>query len=584
MKNKVSLKFRLLALVFLSLLVLSILLTTISTINANRVGTKLVTDKATAVLNTLLVDLDKSRFSQLSKTQDINDPYYKELFDRFVAVKDKNGLEYLYTLTIDGNKSSYLVDGTLEKELQAPMGTDGELSNEIFEALNSGKNFVLDAYFTEKWGWLITCYVPVLGQDGKTIGAIAADINVTDLNATLNKNRNLLILYSIFATLLILFVSSIFSFNITNAIKRFLLEFEKMANGDLDINMDESRNDEIGEMAEKTNEFSKKLNYILSDIQKLSLTVEAENTELHHAIDSLVKGKESKYYSKVNLENGIIQLEGYVDQVLDNVRNQTAASEETLASLEEITATTGQISTNTKKIKSGSETSLNNALSGTKSVENMSVGMDNIKVSISQSTKKVEELALLSKNIDSVIEVIKTISEQTNLLALNASIEAARAGEAGRGFNVVAEEIKKLAEKTTKETYKIEETVREISSEIEAVKLANKKVETDIDNGMVYTLEVKNSISNILDNIKENDVQIRDIATSTEEQLIASTEITKAVNEITESATGIESLGLDTHNIAKVLSTELQKKLEIIIHLSDTAKNLREDLEFFKIK
>ena len=357
-----------------------------------------------------------------------------------------------------------------------------------------------------------------------------------------------------------------------------------MANGDLDINMDDSRNDEIGEMAEKTNEFAKKLNYILSDIQKLSLTVESENTELRHAIDSLVKGNESKYYSKTNVENGIIQLEGYVDKVLDNVRNQTAASEETLASLEEITATTGQISVNTQKIKSGSETSLNNALSGTQSVENMSIGMDNIKISISQSTKKVEELALLSKNIDSVIEVIKTISEQTNLLALNASIEAARAGEAGRGFNVVAEEIKKLAEKTTKETYKIEETVRAISSEIEAVKLANKKVEADIDNGMVHTLEVKNSISNILENIKENDLQIRDIATSTEEQLIASTEITKAVNEITESATGIESLGLDTHNIAKVLSTELQNKLEIIIHLSDTAKNLREDLEFFKIK
>ena len=584
MKKKVSLKIRLLALVFLSLLVLSILLTIISTINANRVGTKLVTDKAIAVLNTLLLDLDKSRFSQLSKSQDINDPYYKELFDRFVAVKDKNGLEYLYTLKIDGDKSLYLVDGTLEKELQAPMGTDGELSKETFEALNAGEIFVLDAYFTEKWGWLITCYVPILGDDGKTIGALAADINVTELNNTLNKNRNLLILYSILATLLILFISSIFSFRITNAIKVFLLEFEKMANGDLDINMDDSRNDEIGEMAEKTNEFAKKLNYILSDIQKLSLTVESENTELHHAIDSLVKGNESKYYSKTNVENGIIQLEGYVDKVLDNVRNQTAASEETLASLEEITATTGQISVNTQKIKTGSETSLNNALSGTQSVENMSVGMDNIKISISQSTKKVEELALLSKNIDSVIEVIKTISEQTNLLALNASIEAARAGEAGRGFNVVAEEIKKLAEKTTKETYKIEETVRAISSEIEAVKLANKKVEADIDNGMVHTLEVKNSISNILENIKENDLQIRDIATSTEEQLIASTEITKAVNEITESATGIESLGLDTHNIAKVLSTELQNKLEIIIHLSDTAKNLREDLEFFKIK
>ena len=150
--------------------------------------------------------------------------------------------------------------------------------------------------------------------------------------------------------------------------------------------------------------------------------------------------------------------------------------------------------------------------------------------------------------------------------------------------NFTREDIEKIF-KLDLYTITSKETIMTIKvSEIEAVKLANKKVETDIDNGMVYTLEVKNSIANILENIKENDVQIRDIATSTEEQLIASTEITKAVNEITESATGIESLGLDTHNIAKVLSTELQNKLEIIIHLSDTAKNLREDLEFFKIK
>ena len=584
MKRKISLKVKLLLLVFLSLAVLSSLLTTMSVTSAKDIGKKLVEEKAVGILNAEVTNIDKQRFYELSKSLDKKDNYYNELFNKFVEIKEKNGLAYLYVLKIDGDKATIIVDGDANVETQVQIGTDGELNSEAINHLKKGENYIEKAYYTEQWGWLITAYVPVKNEQGKTIGVLAADIDVDDLNAKLNKNRNLLILYSVIATLIILFLSSIFSVRITNAIGKFLLEFEKLSKGDLDINMDESRNDEIGEMSKRTNEFSKKLSDIISDIKKLATTVETENKELNYSIDNLVKGKKSKYFSESNVENGIIQLEEYVDKVLDNVRNQTAASEETLASLEEITATTGQIRDNTKRISQGSGKTLTNAINSSKSVENMSLGMEAIKESVLLSTKKVEELSNLSKNIDSVIEVIKNISEQTNLLALNASIEAARAGEAGRGFNVVAGEIKKLAEKTTNETFKIEETVRAITTEVEEVRGANKQVEADIERGMGYTLDVKENISSILENIKENDLQIQAIATSTEEQLMASTEITRAANDITENATEIESLGLDTHNIAKVLSKELQMKLEIITHLSETAKNLKEDLEFFKVK
>ena len=583
MKKKISLRVKLLSVSLISILLISIVIFNLAMVNLKRVSVTLSNEKAIGILNAESINIDKEKFKNLSKKMSTNDSYYQELFNKFINIKEINNLAYFYTLKIENDKAIILVDGDSNSKTQVSIGTDGELDKDVIDDIKSGKSYIEEEYFTEEWGWLITAYVPIKTNNNEIIGILAADINVNDLNNFLNGFRNRLLLITSFITLIIMIFTYFFSNNIIRALNKFIVQFDKLSNGELSIQMNESRNDEIGEMSIKAKEFSEKLSKIIIDIKSLASTVELENENLHKSIDNLVNGKKSIYFSNGKVENGVIQLEESVDKVLDNVRNQTAASEETLASLEEISAITEQISENTKKISISSEKTLNNAINSEKSVSSMTDSMNAIKESVDLSSLKVDELAKLSKNIDLIVDVIKNISEQTNLLALNASIEAARAGEAGRGFNVVAGEIKKLAEKTGSETVKIEETVSAIIAEVEEVKKANKKVEVNIDQGIKNSLDVKENIENILANVKENDLQIQSIAEATEEQLMASTEITKAANEITNSATEIESLGLDTHNIAKTLSTELQGKLELINRLSNTAKELKEDLEFFKV-
>lgn len=583
MKKKISLRVKLLSVSLISILLISIVIFNLAMVNLKRVSVTLSNEKAIGILNAESINIDKEKFKNLSKKMSTNDSYYQELFNKFINIKEINNLAYFYTLKIENDKAIILVDGDSNSKTQVSIGTDGELDKDVIDDIKSGKSYIEEEYFTEEWGWLITAYVPIKTNNNEIIGILAADINVNDLNNFLNGFRNRLLLITSFITLIIMIFTYFFSNNIIRALNKFIVQFDKLSNGELSIQMNESRNDEIGEMSIKAKEFSEKLSKIIIDIKSLASTVELENENLHKSIDNLVNGKKSIYFSNGKVENGVIQLEESVDKVLDNVRNQTAASEETLASLEEISAITEQISENTKKISISSEKTLNNAINSEKSVSSMTDSMNAIKESVDLSSLKVDELAKLSKNIDLIVDVIKNISEQTNLLALNASIEAARAGEAGRGFNVVAGEIKKLAEKTGSETVKIEETVSAIIAEVEEVKKANKKVEVNIDQGIKNSLDVKENIENILANVKENDLQIQNIAEATVEQLMASTEITKAANEITNSATEIESLGLDTHNIAKTLSTELQGKLELINRLSNTAKELKEDLEFFKV-
>lgn len=583
MKRKISLRVKLLSVSLISILLISIVIFNLAMVNLKRVSVTLSNEKAIGILNAESINIDKEKFKNLSKNMSTNDSYYQELFNKFINIKEMNNLAYFYTLKIENDKAIILVDGDSNPKTQVSMGTDGELDKDVIDDIKSGKSHIEEEYFTEEWGWLITAYVPIKTNNNEIIGILAADINVNDLNNFLNGFRNRLLLITSFITLIIMIFTYFFSNNIIRALNKFISQFDKLSNGELSIQMEETRSDEIGEMSIKAKDFSDKLSKIILDIKSLASTVELENENLHKSIDNLVNGKKSIYFCEGKVENGVIQLEESVDRVLDNVRNQTAASEETLASLEEISAITEQISENTKKISTSSEETLNNAINGETSVSKMTSSMSAIKESVDLSTLKVDELAKLSKNIDLIVDVIKNISEQTNLLALNASIEAARAGEAGRGFNVVAGEIKKLAEKTGSETVKIEETVSAIIVEVEEVKKANKKVEVNIEQGIKNSLDVKENIENILANVKENDLQIQSIAEATEEQLMASTEITKAANEITNSATEIESLGLDTHNIAKTLSTELQGKLELINRLSNTAKELKEDLEFFKV-
>lgn len=488
MKRKISLRVKLLSVSLISILLISIVIFNLAMVNLKRVSVTLSNEKAIGILNAESINIDKEKFKNLSKNMSTNDSYYQELFNKFINIKEMNNLAYFYTLKIENDKAIILVDGDSNPKTQVSMGTDGELDKDVIDDIKSGKSHIEEEYFTEEWGWLITAYVPIKTNNNEIIGILAADINVNDLNNFLNGFRNRLLLITSFITLIIMIFTYFFSNNIIRALNKFISQFDKLSNGELSIQMEETRSDEIGEMSIKAKDFSDKLSKIILDIKSLASTVELENENLHKSIDNLVNGKKSIYFCEGKVENGVIQLEESVDRVLDNVRNQTAASEETLASLEEISAITEQISENTKKISTSSEETLNNAINGETSVSKMTSSMSAIKESVDLSTLKVDELAKLSKNIDLIVDVIKNISEQTNLLALNASIEAARAGEAGRGFNVVAGEIKKLAEKTGSETVKIEETVSAIIVEVEEVKKANKKVEVNIEQGIKNSL------------------------------------------------------------------------------------------------
>ena len=175
---------------------------------------------------------------------------------------------------------------------------------------------------------------------------------------------------------------------------------------------------------------------------------------------------------------------------------------------------------------------------------------------VKNSAENIEKLGESSKQIGEIISVIDDIADQTNLLALNAAIEAARAGEQGRGFAVVADEVRKLAERTTEATKQIAIMIKGIQSETEAAVLAMNKGTAEVTNGIELADKAGQSLQQILNSTQEVIDMINQIAAASEEQSATSEQISKNVTSISqvtaESAKRVEDVAHTAEELAKM--------------------------------
>ncbi|MFC0188648.1 methyl-accepting chemotaxis protein [Fictibacillus aquaticus] len=382
-------------------------------------------------------------------------------------------------------------------------------------------------------------------------GAAAAAQDSVDIY---HSSSLLVIVVSIFSVLLGIGVA----LYISNLISKPLLQISQSAlaisEGDLTGDVITVKNrDEIGSLADSFNLMKQNLIQLLSQIKNSSELVAASSEEL------LASAEQNSQATQM--------IAGSIQEVASGSDTQVKSVDQSAVVINEMSAGVQQIASSAQTVSLTSNESLTLAKEGNQSMEEMAKQMETINQSIQQAGQAIKSLGKRSLEIDQIVEVITGISSQTNLLALNAAIEAARAGEHGRGFAVVADEVRKLAEQSASSAQQISQLISSIQLDtneaVQSMELGNKELSL----GIKLAEFSGESFRKILSSIETVSQQVHEISSSSE-QIAAGTE------QVVKSIDHVSQLALTSSSGAQNVSAATEEQLASMEEIASSANSL----------
>jgi methyl-accepting chemotaxis protein len=277
-----------------------------------------------------------------------------------------------------------------------------------------------------------------------------------------------------------------------------------------------------------------------------------------------------------SMHNMVTSIKSTAEQVASASTQLYATSEQIATGAEEVASQAGTVATASEEMSCTSTEIANNCLMAVESSQRASDSassgfavvqetvdeMSRIAERVKESACTVESLGARSDQIGEIVGTIEDIADQTNLLALNAAIEAARAGEQGRGFAVVADEVRALAERTTKATKEIGAMIKAIQMETKGAVHSMQEGVREVEKGTVDAARSGQALQEILEQANSVTMQINQIATAAEEQTATTNEITNNIQQITEvvheTAKGSQESAAAANQLSR-LADELQQ-------------------------
>lgn len=416
------------------------------------------------------------------------------------------------------------------------------VSDEIFQSISAGQ-VQLVPYKDYKGILCIGKAVSIAGCSWVMIG----EFDQAEAFAPINYLRNEIILITllivVLVTLLAIFIARYFA----NPIVKLTAIAKSMASGALDQTFTISQNDEVGELAASFKAMQQSLQIKAEEAQEIAdgnLTLDIQLLSDKDVMGRSFKTMVEKLRLQFNeISEGVNVLAASSSEIMASVSQLAASSAETATSVGETTTTIEEVKQTAEianqKAKAVSENAVRTAEisnEGAKSIANTIEGMNRIRQQMNSIAGLVVRLSDQSQTIGEITASVNELAEQSNLLAVNAAIEAAKAGEQGKGFTVVAQEIKMLADRSKEATVQIRNILREIQKSISSAVMATEEGGKAVDEGLKLTIRSGDSIKTLAESVSQAAKAAIQIAASSQQQVEGMDQVVTAMENIKDAS------------------------------------------------
>ena len=423
------------------------------------------------------------------------------------------------------NKAMAAIDGIIDKFNNMPLDAkEKQLITAIVDAKNRYKTVQEEALKITSEGkkkevitFLIGKVRPIQAAYFNTVDEFLQYQNkgmekyADTVGKTVKTIQGLTVLFAAIGTVIAILIAFFTIRIITHSLNKAVFIADKVGGGDFTGEILIDSNNEMGQLLASLKGMVEKLKSAISDVKMTSQRLTEDSRQLN------ISAKE----------------------ISSTMEEQVAKSSQIAAASEEMSQTTIDIAKNSSNIAASATNASGVAKEGEHIVNKSVAEVATIAERVSESAELIKTLGERSKQIGNIVGVIKDIADQTNLLALNAAIEAARAGEQGRGFAVVADEVRKLAEKTTNATSEISEMIQSIQGEVNKAVMSTHHATAQVKVGVDLSTQAGGALIKIVGSVDGLHQMVEQIASATEEMSQVSDQISQDINTIAHSSKGI---------------------------------------------